>query len=55
MIHSWAKDNIKHYGYNVELIYTYLSGSGRKGKSHFVIYHTISKTLLYHCKDTEKP
>ena len=34
-----------------------LSGSGDKGKSPLVkaIYNAISKTLLYHCKDPEKP
>ena len=33
------------------------SGSGGTGKSHLVkvIYNAISKTLLYHCKDPEKP
>ena len=32
-------------------------GSGGTGKSHLVkvIYKAISKTLLYHCKDPEKP
>ena len=36
---------------------TYFLGSGGTGKSHLVkkIYNAISKTLLYLCKDTEKP
>ena len=34
-----------------------VSGSGETNKSHLVkvIYNAISKTLLYHCKDPEKP
>ena len=34
-----------------------VSGSGETDKSHLVkaIYNAISKTLLYHCKDPEKP
>ena len=38
-------------------MHIFLSGSGGSGKSHLVkvIYNAISKTLLYHSKDTEKP
>ena len=34
-----------------------VSGSGETDKSHLVkaIYNAISKALLYHCKDPEKP
>ena len=44
-------------GHNVELIHIFLSGNGGTGKSHLVkvIYNCISKTLLYHYKDPEKP
>ena len=43
--------------HDVEPVHIFLSGSGGTGKSHLVkvIYSAISKTLLYHCKDTEKP
>ena len=35
----------------------FLSGSGGAGESHLVkvIYNAISKTLLYNCKDPQKP
>ena len=35
----------------------FISGSGGTGKFHLVknIYRPISKTLLYHCKENEKP
>ena len=38
-------------------MHIFLSGSGGTGKSHLgkVMYNTILKTLLYHCKDPEKP
>ena len=57
MVHKWAKDYVKSNGHNVEPIYIFFSGSGDTGKSHLVkvIYNAISKTLLYHCKDPEKP
>ena len=57
MVNTQAKDCVKHNRHNVEPIYIFLSGSGGTGKSHLVrvIYSTISKTLLYHCKSPEKP
>ena len=57
VVHKWAKDYVKCNGHNVELVYIFLSGSGGTGKSHLVkvIYNAISKTLLYHFKDPEKP
>ena len=44
-------------GQDGEPVHIVLSGSGGIGKSHLVklIYNAISKTLLYHCKDPEKP
>ena len=38
-------------------MHIFLSGSGGTGKCHLVkvIYNSISKTLLYHSKDPEKP
>ena len=56
-IHAWAKDYVKHDGLNVESIHIFLSGRGGTGKSHFgkVIYNVISKTLLHHYKNPEKP
>ena len=38
-------------------MHIFLSGSGGTDKSHLVkaIYGVISKTLLYHCQEPEKP
>ena len=38
-------------------MHVFLSGSGGTGKSYLmkVINNAISKTLLYRCKDPEKP
>ena len=57
VVHTWAKEYINYDGHNVEPIHIFLSGSGGTGKSHLVkaIHNTISKTLLHHCKDPEKP
>ena len=57
VVHNRAKDYAKCNGHNVEPVYIFLSGSGSTGKSHLVkvIYNAILKTLLYHCKDPEKP
>ena len=48
---------VKCNGHNVEPIHIFLSYNGGTGKSHLVkvIYNCISKKLLYHCKDPEKP
>ena len=56
VVHTWYKDYVKYNMHNVEPICIFLSGSGGTGKYHLVkvIYNTISKTLLYHCKDPEK-
>ena len=57
VVHTWVKDYVKNDGHNVVQIHTFLSGSGGTGKSHLpkVIYNVISKILLRHCKDPEKP
>ena len=57
MIHKWSKDYVKCNGNNVEPGYIFLSGSRDTDKSHLVkvIYNAMSKTLLCHCKDPEKP
>ena len=57
VVHTWAKTFVKCDGQDVEPVHIFLSGSRGTGKSHFVkvIYNAISKTLLYHCKDPEKP
>ena len=49
--------HVNYNGHSVEPIHIFLSGSEGTGKSHLVklIYNTIPKTLLYHCKDPEKP
>ena len=53
VVHKWLKRNFKYDGYNVVPIHTCLSGNGVTDKSCLVkvIYNSISKTLLYHCKD----
>ena len=57
VVHKWDKDYVKCNGHNGEPVYIFLSCSGGTGKSHLVkvIHNTILKTLLYHCKDPEKP
>ena len=57
VVHKWAKDYAKCKGHNFESVDIFLSGSGGTGKSHLVkvIYNAISKTLLYHRKDPDKP
>ena len=43
-------------GHNIEIVHMFFSGNCGTGKSHLVkvIYDVISKTLLYHYKDSEK-
>ena len=55
--HKLANKYVKRNEHNVETIQIFLLGSGGTGKSHLVkvICNAISKTLLYHCKDPEKP
>ena len=55
--HTWTKDCVRYNEHNVEPVHIFLSGIGGTGKSHLVkaIYNAISKTLLYHSKDPEKP
>ena len=55
--HTWTKDYVRYNEHNVEPVHIFLSGIGGTGKSHLVkaIYNAISKTLLYHSKDPEKP
>ena len=52
-----GKEYITCNGHDVEPIHIFVSGSGGTGKSDLVkvIYNAISKTLLYTCKDPEKP
>ena len=47
----------KYDGHKVEPVEIFLSCSGGRSKSHLVklMYNATSKTLLYHCKDPEKP
>ena len=54
VVHTWAKDYVKYNEYDFEPLHIFLSGKGGTGKSHLVkvIYNTISKTLLCHCKDS---
>ena len=44
-------------GRNVELVHIFLSGNGGTAKCNFVkiIYNTISKTVLYQCKNLKRP
>ena len=55
--HTWTKDYVRYNEHNVEPVHIFLSGIGGTGKSHLVkaIYNAISKTLLYHSKEPEKP
>ena len=48
---------IKNDAYNVEPILLFIWGSGGTSKSYFVkvMYNSILKSLLHHCKDPEKP
>ena len=57
VVYKWAKDYVICNGHNVEPVYIFFSDSGGTGKSHLVevIYNAISKKLLYHCKDPDKP
>ena len=58
VVHTRAKNYVKYNRQDVAPVHIFLSGSGGTGKSHLVkvIYNSsISKTLLYHCKDHEKP
>ena len=53
----WSKNYVKYDGYDFAPVHIFLSVSGATGISYWmkVIYNTTSKTLLYHCKDSEKP
>ena len=57
VVHKWAAYYVKYNGHGVEPVYIFFPGSVGIGKSHLVkvIHNAISKTLLYHCKDPEKP
>ena len=57
LVHTWGNIYVIYDGHDVKPVHMFLSGSGGTGKSHLVkvIYDAISKTLLYHCKDPEKP
>ena len=57
LVHTWGNIYVIYDGHDVKPVHIFLSGSGGTGKSHLVkvIYDAISKTLLYHCKDPEKP
>ena len=57
VIHTWPTKYVIYDGHDVEPVHMFLSVSGGTGKSLLVkvICNAISKTLLYHCKDPEKP
>ena len=57
VVQTLATDYVKYNGHDVEPVHLFISCSGGTGKSHLVrvIYHAISKTLLYRCKEPEKP
>ena len=56
-VHAWANDYVKYDGYDAEPVHISLCDSRGTGKSHLVkvIYNALSKILLYHWKDSEKP
>ena len=53
VVHTWTKSFAKCDGHDVEPMHIFLSDSGGTDKSNLV--RVISKTLLYYCKDSEKP
>ena len=57
MVHKWTKEYVKCTGHKFEPVHIFVSSIGDTGKSHLVkvIYNVTSKTLIYHCKDLEKP
>ena len=57
VVHTWAKNFVKYDANEVEPVHIFLLGSAGTCKSYLVkvIYNAISKTLLYNCKDPEKP
>ena len=60
-VHKWSRNLIKSLSTKrssiVDPIRIFLSGSGGTEKSHLIktIYQDVSKELLYHAKDPEKP
>ena len=52
MGHQWTKNYVNYGGHHVEPIDMFLSGSRGTGKSYFKV---INNTIVYHCKDLEKP
>ena len=61
VVHKWSRNFIKSLStkrcFTVDPIRIFLSGSGGTGKSHLTktISQAVSKELLYHAKDPEKP
>ena len=57
VVHPWAKNYVTYNGHVRTSVHISLRQRKISGKSHLVkvIYNAISKTLLYHSKDTEKP
>ena len=57
VVHTWTKNYIKYDKHEFELEHIFVSGTAETGESHLVkvIYNAISKTLLCHYKDPEKP
>ena len=56
IVHTWAKDNVKHDKDDVEPVRIFLSGSEGTGKSPLVkvIYEAVSKILFYYSKESKK-
>lgn len=57
MLHTWAKDYVKYDGGNVKPVHVSISDNEGTSKSHLMklIHNAISKTLVCHYKDQEKP
>ena len=61
IVHKWARDYANSMSQKrvctVKPIHIFLSGSGGTGKSHLIknIYQSVSKKLLYHGGDLDKP
>ena len=57
MLHTCAKDYVKYDGGNVKPVHVSISDNEGTSKSHLMklIHNAISKTLVCHYKDQEKP
>lgn len=57
VVHNWATEYAKRKDIDAKPVHICISGSGVTGKSHLVkaVFNAVSKTLLFNCKEPEKP